>query len=128
MIDSNGQDSRLHIGKTGEEFTCQWLRNQGYQILAQNYRTRMGELDIVAQRQETVAFVEVKTRETEYFPMSSLIVPSKQRKIIATAKRYLFENQFTNQKIYRFDIALVQGNYPHYSISYIENAFTERTY
>ena len=49
-------------GKAGEEHIARWLESQGYEILARNFHSRYGEIDIVAQRPPYIAFVEVKAR------------------------------------------------------------------
>ena len=55
------------LGESGEEQACRELRRRGYAILARRYRTRHGEIDIVARDGEVLVFVEVKTRSTEAF-------------------------------------------------------------
>ena len=55
------------FGKLGEEMAAKYLEQKGYKILARNYRTSRGELDIVASRRETLCFVEVKTRHGDKF-------------------------------------------------------------
>lgn len=55
-------NSNQWVGKYGEDRACEYLANQGFQILARNFRCREGELDIVAQEGNTLVFVEVKTR------------------------------------------------------------------
>ncbi len=85
-----------------------------------------GEIDIIAQKQELLVFVEVKTRTTQHFPLSELITRSKQRKIIRTAKQYLLEFQVVD-KVCRFDVALVtMGQNP--SITYLPHAFGEESF
>jgi putative endonuclease len=57
-------DLRRHLGQTGETLACEHLRRLGFDIVERNYRTRWGELDIVAFDGRTLAFCEVKTRRT----------------------------------------------------------------
>lgn len=59
-------------GKAGEEHIARWLESQGYEILARNFHSRYGEIDIVAQRPPYIAFVEVKARVE-----NSLVSPSR---------------------------------------------------
>lgn len=61
-----GGDHRV-LGKTGEDAAAQYLTKKGYRILHRNYRTRLGEIDIIAQDGETVVFVEVKSRRGNQF-------------------------------------------------------------
>ena len=51
-----------NTGRTGEEYTAQWLREQGFSIIAQNYHSRYGEIDIIAEDGEYIVFTEVKVR------------------------------------------------------------------
>lgn len=108
------------IGNEGELLVAVWLINQGFTLLARNFSAAQGEIDIIAKKENIVAFIEVKTRQSMHFPLSQVVTPSKQLKIIKTAKVYLMRNQFVDS-IYRFDVALV--NKEQGSIEYIENAF-----
>ena len=56
--------ARLSLGKRGEDLACRALRRRGYAVLARRYRTRWGEIDIVARDGDTLVFVEVKTRRS----------------------------------------------------------------
>lgn len=108
------------IGNEGELLVAVWLINQGFTLLARNFSATQGEIDIIAKKENVIAFIEVKTRQSMHFPLSQVVTPSKQLKIIKTAKIYLMRNQFIDS-IYRFDVALV--NKEQGSIEYIENAF-----
>ena len=121
---SNGSNP-LNIGAQGENFVANWLREKKFVIKAKNYRKRYGEIDLIAQKDDLIIFVEVKSRKINYFDLGQVIVPSKQRKIILTAKEYISTNHFVD-KIFRFDVALVkQKNDGNFDITYIPNAFTE---
>lgn len=112
------------VGIAGEKAACIYLEKHGYEIVARNYRSTYGEIDIIARNEEILAFVEVKTRAPH-----SLIAPAaavnqaKQGKIVKTALSYLSEFGMALQP--RFDVAeilLRQNSKP--LIHYIENAFT----
>jgi len=110
-------------GKKGEEAVCAWLLNEGFTIRTCNFAVREGEIDIIAHKGNVLAFIEVKTRYNNYFPLSEVITLSKQRKIIHTAKRYLLASSDID-KVLRFDVALVtMGSTP--TITYIPHAFGE---
>ncbi len=113
---------RTTVGAQGEQFVAQFLEQQKYTVLARNFRTKMGEIDLIARKKNLIVFVEVKTRTTDYFELSQLIVPSKQRKIVATAAAFILENK-SYQCIYRFDVALVVGRNPQFDLNYVDNAF-----
>jgi putative endonuclease len=86
------------LGKQGEDAAALYLERQGYALLARNWRTRSGELDIVARDGEWLVFVEVRTRRigrhvaapTLGAPEES-VTPRKQLQLIAMADAYLFE-------------------------------------
>lgn len=112
-------------GDIGEEYTCQYLNNLGYQIVSRNFNCKYGELDIVAVNDKFIAFVEVKTRHQNPIVRPCLAVTKqKQIKIMRTAYLYLKENNFKLQP--RFDISevyLKANTNKLYSINYIKNAF-----
>jgi putative endonuclease len=116
-------DTRRELGNRGEQFVAAHLEKNGFIIRALNYVRKTGEIDIIAQKDELVVFVEVKVRTTQYFNVSSVINRSKQRKIITTAKIYTSEYRL-NEHILRFDVALLENHSGEYAITYIPNAFT----
>ena len=109
------------IGNIGEEKVAWKYRIKGYKILARNFSCRYGELDIVAQKADTVVIVEVKTRKNADFAQAMEFVDyRKQNRIKNTTNIYLQKNNLTEYNI-RFDIAEVytESN----TINIIENAF-----
>lgn len=110
-------------GKRGEAHIARWMEERGYRVVAQNYHSRFGEIDIIAQKGKYLAFVEVKTREEgSLVPPFEAITPQKQRKILAAAKDYLARNPTGLQP--RFDAAAVylrRGEVV--GEEYLENAF-----
>lgn len=122
------------IGQGGENFVKQYLLEQGWQIHQQNWYCRWGELDLVAQREQTLAFVEVKTRQYLGWDAGGVLAvgQSKQEKLIKTATLFLLENPELNELNCRFDIALVSYSlnkatrelkYNFWLQDYLENAF-----
>ena len=112
-------------GDLGEGLVCDYLRDKGYIIVARNYKTRMGEIDIIAQNRDTVAFVEVKARKktSNYLPREA-VDKSKQHRIASAAGEYIARTQ--NALTVRFDVAEViffGDNKESAKINYIENAF-----
>ena len=110
------------LGNAGEELVAQWLEKNGIRVLAKNYQTRWGEIDLIAAKGEVVAFIEVKTRKTEYFPTSMVITRSKQLKLIKTAKHFVLQHNIID-RVLRFDIATITKTETSYKINYIPNAF-----
>ena len=77
-------------GKKGEDLACRYLKEQGYRILDRNVRYKMGEIDIVAQIDDTICFVEVKARtRTDYGMPRDAVDVRKQHKLIRCAQLYL---------------------------------------
>ncbi len=90
-------------GRAGEDFACNVLSKKGYRILARNYHSRYGEIDIIAENDSRLAFVEVKARNKKSTSMPRDAVDiRKQKKIIFTAMLYLQENRA--QKPPQFDV------------------------
>lgn len=115
---------RITLGKQGEAYVARYLMAHGFHICLLNYSTRQGEIDIIAKKEDILAFVEVKIRRTSYFPLSELIPPLKQKKIIKTALSYIANHKIRNMA-YRFDVALLEiSPLGEYTITYLENAFT----
>jgi putative endonuclease len=111
-------------GKLGEELAADALRSLGYAILASRYRTRYGEIDIIAQDQETVVFVEVKARRNAQFGTAAESVTDwKQRRIIAMAQDYLNRVNRTETPC-RFDVVAIDGlGTSHATVKVIKDAF-----
>ena len=78
------------LGDRGEEAAAKFLANKGYKILARQFRTPLGELDLVARDGGTLVFVEVKTRRSLRFGLpSDAVGVTKQRKIIRSSMWYI---------------------------------------
>ncbi len=80
-------------GAWGEATAAEYLRKKGYRILASGFRSRFGEIDLIARNRKTLIFVEVKTRKSADFAMAREYVDKrKQEKIRTTAAFYLSQN------------------------------------
>ena len=114
---------KITKGKEGELLVAQYLQKKGYTIISHNYRKRFGEIDLIARKDDTIAFIEVKWRHNPLIDSAELIGPTKQRKIISIAKQFL--SQHTQLEfVCRFDVALVEQNNNSITLQYIPNAFT----
>lgn len=113
------------FGNEGEEAVTNWLIQNQFVILDRNYQTKLGEVDIIAAQDDVIAFVEVKTRKTEYFPIAQTVTWRKQQRIIKAARFYILSNQLRD-KVFRFDVATVLFTNNQYNIEYIPNAFGPR--
>ena len=108
----------------GEDLACRELSRRGYAILARRYRTRFGEIDIVAERAGTVVFVEVKARRTGRFGTAAEAIPTwKRRRIAAMALDYLAWTGRVNDRC-RFDVvAIDRVGRDGMTIRVVEDAF-----
>lgn len=115
------KDSRS-AGKKGEELACKYLKKDRYKILEKNYRTKQGEIDIIAEdRGGVLCFVEVKARSrTDYGNPEESVTYHKQKRLLAAAFNYL-ESKKIGSKDMRFDIVSVDLNNEKSTI--LKNAF-----
>lgn len=114
---------RQHIGRYGETLVTDYLKNHGYTIVAANVSWHQrGEVDIIAQKDEYLACVEVKARHSHHVSPYFLVPRSKQRKIIWVMRYFVQKHQLQNYVV-RFDVALVDLKPSPPSIEYIKHAF-----
>lgn len=105
----------------GEELASRYLDKQGYEILIRNFRTRFGEIDIVASDKKTLCFVEVKSRSDMSFGLPEEFVDKrKQEKLVKTALVYINQNSVDSRDM-RFDVVSVDLSKE--SCKVIKNAF-----
>jgi putative endonuclease len=100
---------RQALGMVGEELAARELASRGYAILERRYRTRYGEIDIVAEDGETLVFVEVRARATDEFGRAAeSVTDRKKRKVTAMAVDYLTRHHVTNRPC-RFDVVAIDA-------------------
>ena len=110
------------LGKQGEDLACAELSRRGYAILARRYRTRAGEIDIVAREGRTVVFVEVKTRTSVRFGLpAEAITWRKRRRLQIMALAYLSRRRLYDVP-FRFDIVSVMVGEGQVRIEVIRSA------
>lgn len=115
--------SHLYLGKSGEDLAVKLLKERGYKILKRNYKTKLGEIDIVASDRDTIAFIEVKTRQSERFGLPQEAISGlKQRQIAKAALCFLKEKKFLDRKA-RFDVVSVVCQDERPKIDLLQNAF-----
>jgi len=111
---------------TGEDLAANYLMRKGFTILERNYRIKGGEIDIIAQNEDTLIFVEVKTRKKHSMKMTLMNISyTKQKRISLTAERYINQYPENVKSKIRFDIIIVFFYYEDntYSIKHLEDAF-----
>ena len=117
------QDKRQQFGKKNENLAVWYLKKIGYKIVEQNYRTPLGEIDIIAKEKKTIVFVEVKSRQSiRYGNPKWAVTPKKQRKISMVALQYLKSIRQTDAKA-RFDVVAIISNRDEPQIEVVKNAF-----
>lgn len=101
----SGRASAKRLGNWGEAFVAEWLRHRGYGILETHFSCREGEIDLIAQNGEVIAFVEVKTRrDVQYGAGREHVDSRKQRRMTCAALRYLMLHPEWMPRM-RFDVA-----------------------
>ncbi len=116
-------EDNLYLGKAGEDKAAVFLTANGYKILKRNYKTKLGEIDIIARDRETICFVEVKSRTSERFGLpQEAISKSKQRQIAKVALMFLKENNLLDS-FTRFDAVSVLFGPDKPKLELIKNAF-----
>ncbi len=119
---------RRELGNLGERLACEYLEKQGYEIVARNYQKKCGEIDLIAKKNKIIIFIEVKTRSKnknwECGLPEEAVNFSKQRKIIRTARSYLFENHYSGKTDWQIDIIAIWLDWEtrRASLNHIKNA------
>ena len=112
--------ARQELGKTGEDLAAAELERRGYAVLARRYRTRHGEIDIVARDEDTLVFVEVKVKATaECGTAAEAVTRHKQRRVASMAAEYLARTSCSDVAC-RFDVVAIDGEV----LTLIRDAFT----
>lgn len=112
------------FGKEAEVAAEQYLRQHGYRIVGRNVRFPNGELDIIAKKDGTIVFIEVKARRINHFGgVSYAVTPHKQQRLINLAAQYLAYHQLSNCPT-RFDVMLYQCDAEQVGhVEHVVNAF-----
>lgn len=109
----------LLLGRKGERIACRFLLRKGFDILARRYQGRTGELDIIAFEQETLVFLEVKTRSSRQFGDPWEYVDWQKQQILRRTAEEFIADWNLEHFSYRFDIVSVIGN----DVTLFRNAF-----
>ena len=112
------------IGYSAEALAEQFLSEKGLQVLHRQFRTSLGEIDLIMRDQNELVFVEVKFRTADDFvdPIET-ITPKKRRNLIRTAYIYMHKRTWTDELTKRFDVICVSGCQLIPKITWIPNAF-----
>jgi putative endonuclease len=116
------------FGHWGEDTAAAHLEGMGYEMVARNWRSEHGEIDLVTRHEGAWVFVEVKARRTQsYGTPEEAVTPAKQRRLLDGALAYLAEHDL-NDVDWRVDvvaITVLEGDYDAPSIEVYQNAVSE---
>ena len=117
------KNKNILLGQKGELAAVQRLTKLGYTILERNFRTKLGEIDIVAREKGSIVFIEVKTRSSTHYGFpAEAVTAAKRRQIAKAAMMYLSQNNLFNQPA-RFDVVSVLYGQSNPVIEVIRDAF-----
>ena len=114
---------KINFGKEGEEIAAEYLKKKGYKIIERNYRSRLGEIDIVALHKAVTVFVEVKARSGSTFGLpEDAVDKNKQRQMIRVALGYIKHRRLPEGR-FRFDVVGVSFCEGRPAVKLITDAF-----
>jgi len=114
--------SHNEFGKEGEELATAYLVEKGYRIICRNYRYLKGEIDIIAQKDNIIAIIEVKSRSSAYFENIAETVSKKKIRLLVTAEDYYVNTNKFEREV-RFDIITILKKKNKFLIEHLEDAF-----
>ncbi len=110
------------FGKEGEQIATDFLLKKGYTIAYRNYRYLKAEIDIIAQKDDVIAIVEVRSRRSDYLEnIAETITPKKIKLLVTAADQYIQSSDIDLEV--RFDIVTILKNQYRFEIEHLENAF-----
>jgi len=116
--------SSTEIGKKAEQKALIFLEKRGLKILEKNYRSALGEIDLIMQDKDTTVFIEVRSRKNNSkLDAIETIDQRKTKKIIQTSQQYLQNAKKSTSLYYRFDVISIHGDIEDKNIEWIKNAF-----
>ena len=114
--------SSQQLGQTAEAMAAHYLQNEGFSIMARNYRYQRAEIDIIAQKDRLLIFVEVKSRSNDRFGHpETFVTPHQQALICTTAEHYIISQDWCHA--IRFDVIAIQISNHQAQLTHFEDAF-----
>ena len=111
-------------GQSAEELAATYLAERGFQVLERNWRTRLGEVDLIVQKGALLAFVEVRFRKSIAFGTpEETVTKAKRRKVILAAFEYAGSRRLLERRVIRFDVVAVVPGRDAPNILHLEDAF-----
>jgi putative endonuclease len=115
------EETTIEIGKSGENQAAEYLKSMGYSITAQNWRQGKYEVDIIAENETVILFVEVKTRTGFEIPVDRVVRQQQKINIMKSANAFITQTHCMKEP--RFDLITIYGAGPKSRISHIECSF-----
>lgn len=110
------------LGKKGEELAVEYLRENGYKILDRNWTFQKAEIDIIAEKENILAIIEVKTRSSTDFGLpQDFVKPKKIQLLVKAVNAYINDREIDFEV--RFDIIAVQRNGESFAVEHLTDAF-----
>jgi putative endonuclease len=100
--------ARKNLGDSGERIAAMMLEQRGYKIIARNFRTRTGEMDLIAEDVDGLAFVEVRARRGDVMTPEESITPRKRARLLAVANEFLAANSEHAERAWRIDLVAME--------------------
>lgn len=117
-----GMAQHNELGKIGEKIALEYLISQGYEIVRKNFYYQKAEIDIIAQHQNMIVCVEVKTRNSDFFgDPQTFVTPNKIKLLVKAMDAFITENDIPLEA--RFDIIAILKNKTQEKLTHYENAF-----
>jgi putative endonuclease len=114
--------TKQELGSSGEERAAWFYRVRGYQVVARNVRTRVGEIDLIVRRGKTLAFVEVKTRQSLAAGHGyDAVTQQKRLRIVRLATQWLARNPHDGE--IRYDVISLDWNGHRFELTHFADAF-----
>lgn len=120
----SGEAGRPLLGRLGEALACEFLKMQGFRVIDRNYRCAEGEVDIIAEEGETLAFVEVRTKTSDEYGLPLETIGAQKRARLRRATLHYLAKRGPSRRCLRFDavgILFREGEEP--VIELVRNAF-----
>ncbi|MDE6511660.1 MAG: YraN family protein [Muribaculaceae bacterium] len=120
---NKSKEKAAEWGRQAENIVYEYLISKGYTVRERNWRpkTSHSEIDIIAERDETIIFVEVKALSDRELDSTHAMTKEKIKNLVRGANTYLLAQD--HEYCYRFDVAAVNGNAEEYTLDYLEDAF-----
>lgn len=110
------------IGNKGEDLAVKYLKEKGYKVLHRNFRTPLGEIDIIAEDRETLVFIEVRTRTNDSFGLPFETVDGRKRERMRNIALLYLKNSGKERSV-RFDVVTIEMKNNYSKIDHIIEAF-----